>query len=88
MIPSFVLIALAFFDSGPLIEREKVRKILKIVGYGIGALFLLFFVVFGLGYYNVVPSLYNVNIFAAFGYLITAFMLIYVFISYISREKQ
>ncbi|MGC9123992.1 MAG: DUF2079 domain-containing protein [Thermoplasmata archaeon] len=88
MIPSFVLIALAFFDSGPLIEREKVRKILRIIGYGIGALFLLFFVVFGIGYYNVVPALYNVNIFAAFGYLITAFMLIYVFISYISREMQ
>ncbi len=88
MIPAFVLIALGFFDSRPLLEREKVRKILKIIGYGIGALFLIFFIVFGMGYYNVVPSLYNVNIFAAFGYLITAFMLIYVFISYISREKQ
>jgi uncharacterized membrane protein len=88
MLPAFALISLAFFDSGPLLEREKVTKIHRIIGYGIGALFLLFFIVFGLGYYNIVPSLYNVSIFAAFGYLITAFMLIYIFISYISREKQ
>jgi uncharacterized membrane protein len=86
IIPALVMIAMAFFDSRPLISREIGKKYMKIIGIATGISFLLFFLIFGLGYYNILPLLYNVSIFAAFGYLITALLIAYVAIAYFSRE--
>jgi hypothetical protein len=86
IIPALVMIAMAFFDSRPLISRDIGKKYMKIIGIAAGISFLLFFIIFGLGYYNIVPLLYNVSIFAAFGYLITALLIAYVAIAYFSRE--
>ena len=88
LIPFYVLIALAFFDSRPLLNRKRIKKSLMGIVIFIASAFVLFYVIFTLGYYSVLLSFYNVSIFAIFGYMITASLLVYLILLYLSREKR
>jgi len=89
LIPFYVLVAGSFISYGKAFRRN-IRisgRIFRIIIAFIAAVFSLFFVVFSLGYYRVIPSLYSVSIFSIFGYILVASMLAYLALKYISRDK-
>lgn len=88
LIPFYVLIGLAFFDSSPVLDRKRIKKYLLGILLFIVSAFVIFYVIFTLGYYSIFPSFYNVSIFAIFGYIITAGLLVYLILLYLSREKR
>ncbi len=89
LIPAYVLIAVSFLVP-ERVFRMKIKHdvTLKrgILAFAAAA-FAAFFIVFSLGYYRVVPSIYKVSIFSDFGYLLVASLLLYLFLCYISNSN-
>jgi uncharacterized membrane protein len=89
LIPAYAFI---FLSVIPL--SQKGRKFTlsprypKYAATYMGSIFIMFLVVFSLGYYNLVPLLYNVHIFAAFGYLLVISALSYILFSYLSSKNE
>ena len=89
LIPSYLIIAAAFLKFNPIVVKKfrVTVKFQRAVGIFVAFSSLLFFIVFALGYYGVFPSLYNVHIFATFGYVIAISSLIYLASGFIAGKE-
>jgi uncharacterized membrane protein len=89
LVPSYVIVTLAFtkFKSSHLKKVRARERLTNSVLIFLGSVFSLFYLIFALGYYRVVPSLYKVEYFAIFGYVISLSILAYLTLCYLTKKK-
>jgi len=85
--PLILVVGIAFMDIS-ISGNEIWRRVRKYSLISIGSLFALFFIIYYIGYYNIVPSLYSAKLFGCIGIIIAASMLAYAISNYLAGSRK
>lgn len=89
LIPGIPIIAIGLINQQNLVSKRKLNeKSTVIVSILIGITYVVFFAVFSLGFFNIIPSLYSAKSFAVFGVMIITLIALFgIFSSFVSRKE-